>query len=96
MLFKLRNTRVPVIAQWVKNPTSIYEDADSIPGLAQWIKGSGVAASYGVGCRRGSDPILLWLWCRPEAAASIQPLVQELPYAAGVDLKKGGGRKEKN
>ena len=29
---------VPTVAQQVKNPTSIQEDAGSIPGLAQWIK----------------------------------------------------------
>ena len=26
---------VPVVAQWIKNPTSIHEDAVFIPGLAQ-------------------------------------------------------------
>ena len=26
------------MAQWVKNPASIHEDSDLIPGLAQWIK----------------------------------------------------------
>jgi len=43
--------------------------------------------SYGVGHRHGSDPTLLWLWYRP-AAALIQPLAWELPYASGVALKR--------
>ena len=32
-----------------------------------------------VGCRHGMDPVLLWLWPRPAAAALIQPLAWELP-----------------
>ena len=44
----------------------------SIPGLTQWVK----------------DPALLWLWYRLEAAALIQPLTCELPYAAGTALKR--------
>ena len=40
--------------------------------------------SCGVGCRRGSDPALLWLWRRPVATAPIQPLAWEPPYAAGA------------
>ena len=32
-----------MVAQQVKNPTSIHENAGLIPGLAQWVKGSGVA-----------------------------------------------------
>ena len=36
---KLKSTiRGPFLAQRVKNPTSIYENAGSIPGLAQWAK----------------------------------------------------------
>ena len=35
--------------------------------------------------------MLLWLWYRLAAAAPIQPLAQELPYAAGTAMK----RKEK-
>ena len=38
----------------------------------------------GVGCKRGSDLALLWLWRRPVATAPIQPLAWEPPYAVGV------------
>ena len=42
--FETFGFRVPVVAQRVKNPTSIDDDVHSIPGLAQWVK----------------DPVLLW------------------------------------
>ena len=44
--------------------------------------------SYGVGCRLGLDPELLWLWCRLAAAALIGHLAWEPPYAAGVAHKR--------
>ena len=55
----------------------------SLP-LLSGLKRSGVALSCGVGCRHGSDPMLLWLWRRPVATAPIQPLAWEPPYAAGA------------
>ena len=60
------------MAQQVENLASIHEGAGLIPGLTRWVK----------------DPMLLWLWYRLAAAALIQPLAWELPYAAGVALKK--------
>ena len=51
--------------------------------------------SCGVDCRRGLDPALLWLWCRPVATALIGPLAWEPPYAMGVALEKAKRPKEK-
>ena len=38
--------------------------------------------------------MLLWLWCRPAAAALFQPQAWELLYAAGVAVKKKKKRKK--
>ena len=61
---------------WFRNQYNVCEDTGLIPGFAQWVK----------------DPELPWLWYRPAAAVPIQPLAQELPYAAGLAWKK---KKEK-
>ena len=49
--------------------------------------------SCGAGHRHGLDPVLPWLWCRPAAAAPIQHLAWEPPYAVGAALKS---KKKKN
>ena len=59
------------MVQQVKNPTSIHEDASSIPGLIQWVK----------------DLAWPGLWHRSAAPARIPPLAWEHPYAANAALK---------
>ena len=44
--------------------------------------------SCGIGCRHGSDLVLLWQWHRPAATAQIGPLAWELPYAVDAAPKK--------
>ena len=51
--------------------------------------------SCGVGCRRGLDPVLLWLWCRPVATPLIGPLAWEPPRAVGAAQEIAKRQKEK-
>ena len=38
VLNNLGGPGVPIVGQWIKNPTNIHEDVGSIPVLAQWVK----------------------------------------------------------
>ena len=49
LTFKIDKQEVPTVAQCVKNLISIHEDAGLNPDLTQWVKGSSIAASCGVG-----------------------------------------------
>ena len=51
--------------------------------------------SRGVGCRRGLDPGLLWLWRRLAATALIRPLAWEPPYAVGAAQEMAKRQKKK-
>ena len=68
------------------NPTRIHECRFD-PWPCSMGEGSSIAISCGIGRRHGSDPKLLWLWCRPMTAAPVWPLAWEFPYASGAALK---------
>ena len=51
--------------------------------------------SCGIGSRRGSDLVLLWLCHRLSATARIQPLDWEPPYAVGAALNRQKTKKKK-
>ena len=36
--YKRGDIGVPIVAQWLTNPTRNYEVAGSVPGLTQWVK----------------------------------------------------------
>ena len=74
------------MAQWLTNPTNIHEDTCLIPGSLSRLR-IWHCCGCAVGHRHGSDPMLLWLWCRPAATAWIRPLAWESPYATGVAVK---------
>ena len=56
---------------------------------------SGLRIRCCVGYSCSVDLALLWLWCRPAAAAPIQPLAWEPPYASGMALKRQKKKKKK-
>ena len=56
--------------------------------------GSRIAVSWGIGCRHGLDPKLLWLWHRLVAVAPIWPIPWELLYAMSAALKRPKKKKK--
>ena len=74
--------------QQVEKPTSIYEDASSIPGLTLWVQDLALPQAVVYVLDAAEIWLLLWLWQRSAAVAPIPPLAWELSYAAGAALKK--------
>ena len=56
---EIPSLEVPIVAQWLMNPTSIDEDVDLTPGLTQEVKDPHIAMNCGDVHRCGSDPKML-------------------------------------
>ena len=57
--YSIETGGVPIVAQQLG--IQLVSMRMQVQSLASVGEGSGIAMSYGVGCRRGSDPALLWL-----------------------------------
>ena len=72
-------TEVPIVAQWLMNPTNIHGEMSSIPALLSGLRIWCCCELWF--CHRCSlDPTLTWLWHRPAATALIGPLAWVSPY----------------
>ena len=78
---------VPTVAQqkWIQLGTMRLR----VRSLAS-LSGLRIGRCHKLWCsrRHSSDLVLLWLWCRPAAAAPIWPLTWEPPYSVGAALKR--------
>ena len=93
LTFKKQAIGVPILAQWLTNPTKNHEVAGLIPGLLSELR---IWHCLELWCRSQTwhRPSLLWLWHRPVATAPIRPLAWEPPYAVGAALEMAESQKK--
>ena len=81
---KIQLLGFPIVAQGIKNPTSIHEDAGLIPGLIG-LSGLSIQNCCELWCG-----LKMWLRCYMAVAVAtpIRPLAWELLYVADSAIKK--------
>ena len=81
--YNTENMEGTLVAQQVKNPTSIHEDAGSFPGLTHWVKEPALSQA----AVQVTDAVQIPSCCGCGIG-------RELPYARGASLKRQKKRKE--
>ena len=76
------------------NPTRNHEALGTVPGFSQWLRVQH-CHEHGVGHRRSSDLMLLWLWCRPAAKETKRTKKRKKQKEKRKTKKEKKKRKEK-
>ena len=90
VFLRLKGLEFSLWLSTLRTQHSLWEDLSLIPGLAQWAKdpGSSIATICYIDHRCGSDPTLLWLWCRPRNCSSHLTPSLETSICHRCSLKK--------
>ena len=79
----------------LRTQRSVCEDAGSIPGLTQWFKDWVLQQTEAWVTNAALISIAVAV-VRPETAALIHPLAEELPYTTGTAVKRKNNNNNKN
>ena len=93
-LLKICILGVPLVAQWLMNPTRNHEIVGSIPGLSQWDQDLALPRAVVYVADVARIPHCCSCGVGLAATALIRPPAREPPYAAGAVLEKAKRKKK--